>query len=952
MKNSLLFKCITITVLMLLCYSTVFSQDGTLTGVLADNEGLPLPGVNIMIKGTNVGVQTDFDGNYSINCNVGDVLVFSYVGFSSKEVIVTAELLGQIETIAMTKKEAVLPMQSTAYSDAIQKKTNTRFNVPNFNESKYTFNQRGSYFQYNRIKGIDIEKENNKVDLTYFSPDIFYEVGWNSTTSLQFVKQNNLPNLQRTFSQGQPFNAESTFFGPESGVVFSYGPRLNSLQFDGIAYPFDQNGRLIPLSDTGGEKANDYDNSIFKTITKTSNSVFFNITTDKNFYGVTYRDKRNKDIFNTERSRFQEIELRHNNPKNSDKKVTWDTFIKYAKRIDNQPNLNGFLNTLLLNTWATPVSFENQQGSRLITDTQRSFSPEHFNNPLWLLKNNRNRSVNSMFSASIQNGFKLGEDTSLYTNINHSYVSNKQSFGLIPGTVGYNDGFSSDKAFDTNTFNAETTFKLNQYLDESDIDFTSKASYSYKGLRYNLSERSGFDPFSFQNPTDSNITTQKLTRNTLQLFNIISYTISDWDTTIKLSNTSYVSSIQNNKWFLPSIALETDLADLFDMNGVGEFKISTSADFSVKDTPLYYNNQSHNSLNITPLQSQGLIANNDLFVSDALQLEEKISYSITTQIRTDAFNKPINFGLTYYNNRIDESVFPVLEGEGFQLQNIADIRTYGFEANLEVFVNTYNDFSYAPGLVFSLYRNKVLKIQGNQERIPIAGFTTISKNLIKGQPAGVLVGTAYQRDAQDNVIIDDNGFPLIAQDLQVIGDPTPDFAIGFSNQFNWKRFKLNFLIDFQKGGDVWNGTQSALNYLGTSQQSAEEREITGFLFEGVNQLGQPNTITVDFANPSNTIAENRFVRYGFEGVGEEGIVDGSYLNLKSINLSYSIKKTDDRDFIREFDIGVYGNNLFTYSRFRGASPYSSLFDHTSGQGLQFFNTPIVSEIGIQIKIKL
>src|SRR5690606_12445661 len=55
-------------------------------GTVTDEYGLPLPGVNIIIKKTSTGTQTDFDGNYSINGKKGETLVFSYVGYETQEV--------------------------------------------------------------------------------------------------------------------------------------------------------------------------------------------------------------------------------------------------------------------------------------------------------------------------------------------------------------------------------------------------------------------------------------------------------------------------------------------------------------------------------------------------------------------------------------------------------------------------------------------------------------------------------------------------------------------------------------------------------------------------------------------------------------------------------------------------------------------------------------------------
>lgn len=66
-----------------------FSIQGSIRvdGTIMDDSGLPLPGANIIVKGTSRGVQSDFDGNYTIFINEGEVLMFSYVGFDSQEMI-------------------------------------------------------------------------------------------------------------------------------------------------------------------------------------------------------------------------------------------------------------------------------------------------------------------------------------------------------------------------------------------------------------------------------------------------------------------------------------------------------------------------------------------------------------------------------------------------------------------------------------------------------------------------------------------------------------------------------------------------------------------------------------------------------------------------------------------------------------------------------------------------
>lgn len=65
---------------MALTVQFTFAQDKTITGNVTDANGLPLPGVNIVVEGTTTGTQTDFDGNYSINASQGQTLIFTYIG--------------------------------------------------------------------------------------------------------------------------------------------------------------------------------------------------------------------------------------------------------------------------------------------------------------------------------------------------------------------------------------------------------------------------------------------------------------------------------------------------------------------------------------------------------------------------------------------------------------------------------------------------------------------------------------------------------------------------------------------------------------------------------------------------------------------------------------------------------------------------------------------------------
>ena len=93
----------------------MMAQEKTITGTVTDKDDLPLPGVSIVISGTTSGTQTDFDGNYTINAAVGDVLRFSYIGQTTVSVTVGASntINVQMEEDAQALEEVIVTGQGS-----------------------------------------------------------------------------------------------------------------------------------------------------------------------------------------------------------------------------------------------------------------------------------------------------------------------------------------------------------------------------------------------------------------------------------------------------------------------------------------------------------------------------------------------------------------------------------------------------------------------------------------------------------------------------------------------------------------------------------------------------------------------------------------------------------------------------------------------------------------------
>ena len=106
-------------VVFLLTAQLSFAQK-TVTGVVSDPDGLPLPGATVIVQGTTTGVTTDFDGNFSINVSEGQTLEFSFVGYETAAVAVeapeTAANPAVAKTVATARPPGTKPIQAFAQS--------------------------------------------------------------------------------------------------------------------------------------------------------------------------------------------------------------------------------------------------------------------------------------------------------------------------------------------------------------------------------------------------------------------------------------------------------------------------------------------------------------------------------------------------------------------------------------------------------------------------------------------------------------------------------------------------------------------------------------------------------------------------------------------------------------------------------------------------------------------
>ncbi|WP_109830869.1 SusC/RagA family TonB-linked outer membrane protein [Reichenbachiella versicolor] len=350
-----------------------------------------------------------------------------------------------------------------------------------------------------------------------------------------------------------------------------------------------------------------------------------------------------------------------------------------------------------------------------------------------------------------------------------------------------------------------------------------------------------------------------------------------------------------------------------------------------------------------------------------LKPEKTVEYEIGAE---GAFlSNRVSVDLAYYNRETTDQLMPVevSRATGFSSTfiNVGTIQNKGVELVLSGDVVREKDFTYNLGVNFTRNRNKVLDLNddnGNEtDNYTIQSYQgNISSNATVGQPLGVLRGTGYVYHENGQRLVDEDGF-YVAETNQIIGDPNPDFTMGFNSTFKYKGLALSFLIDWSQGGDVYSldmhygrGTglypeTAGLNDLGNPLRDPVTNDETsgGLINPGVQADGTPNTVRADASYYFGAFYWGNDSR----NPGEMTVYDASYVKLREMRLTYSLPSKLVGSWSQGVDVSLVGRNLWIIHK---NVPYA---DPESGLGGQFSagylsgSYPTVRSYGFDIRFK-
>ena len=296
--------------------------------------------------------------------------------------------------------------------------------------------------------------------------------------------------------------------------------------------------------------------------------------------------------------------------------------------------------------------------------------------------------------------------------------------------------------------------------------------------------------------------------------------------------------------------------------------------------------------------------------------------------------------------------------------NGGEIKNEGFEISVTAKPVVAHNWNVEIGASAGHYANKVTKLPNGNYTSSVYGDNNILTSV--GNPVGLFYGyqTAgvfatdaeakaagngnylYMEDnagihndfrAGDVHFIDQNNDGQIDErDKVVIGNPNPDIYGNIFATINYKSLTLSMGWNYSLGNDVYNYQRSILNS-GSTFYNQQIAEVAHWRYEG-QQTIYPR---VAYGDP---MGNNRF--------SDRWIEDGSYLRLKTLNLSYKVPVPSTWNWLQGLTIWAQANNLLTFTKYLGSDPEFSIGNGVLYQGIDCGNLAQGRSFQLGVKINL
>lgn len=950
-----------------------YAQQRTVRGTVTSELEGPLPGVNVVVKGTTTGLQTDMNGEYSITVPGPEaVLVYSFIGYTLQEITVGSQATINVE-LAPTVS-ALGEIVVTGYSQ--QRKKEITSSIANVKSDEFNkgYVSRPEQLIVGKVAGLSLSRPGG-------NPNEGYNI---RLRGLSTVGANTQPLivvdgvLGASLENVDPNDIESMSVLKDGSAAAIYGTRGSS----GVIIVTTKKGKKgTSVVDYNGyitaetvakttpvmtaaewralsaelEAGTDfgYSTDWFKETTQTAISHTHNLAISGGAGNSSYRASINYldskgVILNTGR---QQLNGRINfTQKALNDKFTLDINLGATDVTAKYGFAQAFRYASVYNPTA-PVR-SNDEAYKIYDGYFQQVLFDYYN-PVQILEQNHNDGKDRLFLLAVKGTYEIVKGLSVdafYSRQNNNYLRG-QYYDKNSYWVGMDRNGLASRSFNINTNQLfETSFRWTGDI-VSRVNLNAVGGYSYQDFVFEGSSASGgdflTDAFSYNNLNAAldfkngigTVTSYKNSNKLIAFFGLINLNIQD--TWFLTTSARYEGSSRfgaDNKWGLfPSLGAGMDLARFISNDAIDALKLRASYGLTGNQPGSSY-------LSLLRLGPSGNFFYNGEFVpgyspvSNAntdLKWEKKSE--IDVGIDFAFFNSRLLGSFDYYTRTTTDLLFeyevPVPPNiYNRALVNLGEIRSSGLELSLTWNVVERSDFSYNMTLTPSYnLANELVSLSGsfngadlNYGIRDLGGMGSPGQSDVpliraeEGKPIGQLLALVYKEiDANGNLIFEDtnNDGTISTLDRQIVGNGLPKLLLGIANNFAYKNWDLSIFLRGVFGHDLLNSYR-------------------GF-YEVPKMIGSYNLpkTAKDMKNPTS----GTYLNNSSGVLNSTHIESADFVTLDNMSLGYNFSLPQSTGFSK---IRLYfaGNNLFYITNYQGADPNPRYGDIEGG------NNPLIPGI--------
>jgi len=804
-------------------------------------------------------------------------------------------------------------------------------------------------------------------------------LGISFSTGITISQVATLPSFQNTFGQGS--NGRFSYVdgkggGINDGVDESWGPKM-----DGRLIPqFNSNGVAVPFV-AHPNNVKDF----FNTGITYENSVSVAKSDEKSDFRLGINNQKQTGIVPNSEVNKTNFTINSNYQISESIKVgvTGNYIVTDAPALPGGPSGNRAAGVMLQFLWfGRQVDINALRNNRDV-----NWNNSYYSNPYWNAYYNTTSQQRNRLIGDIHLDAKLAEGLNFRFRTGVDYYNDRRKYEIKYGTNGTPFGSYAEDAYTVNEQNTEGIFTYTKKLND-DFSVDALAGFNIRNHsdanNYQKAPRLAVpDLYTLTNSRDPLTSSNNLSRLRVYSayasaqFGYKNYAFlnvtarNDWSSTLPSNNRSYFYPSFNGSFVISdAFNLKSNTLDLLKIRG-GWSEVGNDADPYQLST--VYNFQTAFDGNPIQTSSQKKLNEN---------LKPETTRSTELGLEASFWKNRLHFDFAYYNTNSFDQILEIkttaASGYTSQLINAGKINNRGIEIQLDgTPVQTENfKWNIAGNYSRNVSKVEILDYAGSIKNYTIGSSGGVDVLASVGQAYGALYGTAYERDANGNIVVGANGLPKADPTKRVLGHYTPDYLAGVTNTLTYKNLELSFLVDASVGGEIFSGTNRTGTYTGVLAETLPGRDAVngglnyyvattgttntktlvsggnapsgaviyddGMIFKGVYADGTPNT---------SVLSAQEYYKASYN-ISEAYIYSSTFVKLREIKLAYNFNKKFARKLgLDGASITAVGRNLlFIYKDVPNIDPETA-FNTGNAQGLESLSLPTTRNFSLNVNLK-